>query len=52
MTTAIRNPNGEMAPGRSSVSGLQRRLALRRRHDIVAVPQVFSGQRIWAVKDP
>src|SRR5262245_12528104 len=35
-----------------TISGLDRRLALRRRHDIVAVPQVFSGQRIWAVKDP
>lgn len=47
MTTAIENPNS-----RSSVSGLERPLALRRRQDIVAVLQIFSGQKIWAVKDP
>ncbi len=37
---------------RGLVSGLERRLALRRRQDIIAVPQLFSGQRLWAVKDP
>src|SRR5437016_4081548 len=40
-------------PGtQSSLSGTARTLALRRRRDLVAVPQMFSGQRYWAVKDP
>jgi len=46
MTAATHNPPG------GTVSGLERRLALRRRQDIVAVPQIFSGQKLWAVKDP
>src|SRR5262245_1006521 len=52
MTTAIRNPPGANAKTHRVVSGLDRPLALRRRTDIVAVPQTFSGQRIWAIKDP
>src|SRR5262245_35622755 len=33
-------------------AGRDRPLALRRRSDLVAVPQTFSGRRIWAIKDP
>jgi putative peptide zinc metalloprotease protein len=40
------------AKTRIAVSGLDRPLALRRRLDVVAVPQMFSGQRVWAIKDP
>jgi putative peptide zinc metalloprotease protein len=31
---------------------MNRRLALRRRCDLEAIPQTFSGQRFWAIKDP
>ncbi len=47
MITGIQNPTLG-----SPTSGLERRLSLRRRQDIVAVPQIFSGQKLWAVKDP
>ena len=36
----------------ASAAGLNRRLALRRRCDLEAVPQTFSGRRYWAIKDP
>jgi len=35
-----------------TTAGLERPLSLRRRHDLEVVPQIFSGQRYWAVKDP
>jgi putative peptide zinc metalloprotease protein len=52
MTIATRNPRGPNAATQRAGSGLDRPLALRRRTDVVAVPQIFSGQRVWAVKDP
>ncbi len=51
MPATFRNSTNTLPP-RGSSSGLDRPLALRRRSDIVAVAQAFSGQRIWAVKDP
>jgi putative peptide zinc metalloprotease protein len=36
----------------TSAAGLNRRLALRRRHDLEAVAQTFIGRRYWAIKDP
>src|SRR5579872_819087 len=33
-------------------AGFERRLALRRRNDLEAVLQTFSGRRYWAIKDP
>jgi putative peptide zinc metalloprotease protein len=36
----------------ATTTGLNRRLALRRRCDLEAVPQTFGGQRFWAIKDP
>lgn len=35
-----------------TTAGLERPLALRRRHDLEAVPQIFAGRRYWAIKDP
>jgi putative peptide zinc metalloprotease protein len=52
MTTATRNPPAPNVAVQRAVSGLERPLALRRRTDVTAVPQTFSGQRVWAVKDP
>src|SRR5438874_7332847 len=52
MTKEIRNPNDEKAALPETATGRGRPLALRRRRDIIAVPQVFSGRRLWAVKDP
>lgn len=35
-----------------SEAGFERRLALRRRSDLEAVPQTFAGRAYWAIKDP
>jgi putative peptide zinc metalloprotease protein len=50
MTKEIRYPNDENMLSSDAARG--RPLALRRRRDVIAVPQVFSGRRLWAVKDP
>ncbi|MGE5193155.1 MAG: hemolysin D, partial [Deltaproteobacteria bacterium] len=52
MTTAPGHQSDARDPSRASSSGLDRPLALRRRPDVFAVPQMFSGQRLWALKDP
>src|SRR5262245_21079806 len=49
-TVARPTPSDTRAPAHTA--GRDRPLALRRRSDLVAVPQTFSGRRIWAVKDP
>ena len=41
-----------MSNSQRSDTGLTRPLALRRRRDLEAVPQTFSGRRFWAIKDP
>ena len=33
-------------------AGFERPLALRRRNDLEAVPQIFAGRAYWAIKDP
>ncbi len=51
MNKEIRNANDESAAAETAARR-GRALALRRRRDIISVPQVFSGRRLWAVKDP
>ncbi len=52
MRTLLGHRAGAHSAARVPAAGLDRPLALRRRADVVAVPQTFSGKRIWAVKDP
>lgn len=39
-------------PTKGRAAELDRKLAVRRRVDLMAVPQTFSGQKLWAIKDP
>ncbi|MBS0262103.1 MAG: HlyD family efflux transporter periplasmic adaptor subunit [Planctomycetes bacterium] len=41
-----------MSLASANPAGMNRRLALRRRADLEAVPQTFGGERFWAIKDP
>jgi putative peptide zinc metalloprotease protein len=52
MPKEILNSNDETAARPETARGRGRPLALRRRRDVIAVPQFFSGRRQWAVKDP
>ena len=56
MPNVIRNPqddsNGSGSSADLAAARLDRPLALRRRCDIIAVPQTFAGRRLWAIKDP
>lgn len=36
----------------ASSSSAHRRLTLRARHDVEAIPQVIGGETVWALKDP
>src|SRR5258708_39269192 len=51
MTKEVRNPNDETATAAGGAT-LERPRAVRRRRDGIAIPQIFSGRRLWAVKDP
>jgi putative peptide zinc metalloprotease protein len=48
----LAEPDGRRPASEPQATSLERPLAVRRRRDVVAVLQVFSGRRVWAVKDP
>lgn len=53
MTNETQNPQSQRTTaGPGSATGPARRLALRRRRDLICVPQTFSGRTVWAIKDP